>query len=65
MRVDEDERQLSAAATDGARRLADIVRDMDAAAIALDDLAVRRPTLDDVFLTLTGHARGGREVGAP
>ena len=29
---------------------------LDAAGIALDDLAVRRPTLDDVFLALTGHA---------
>jgi len=33
-----------------------VVRDLDAAGVALDDLAVRRPTLDDVFLSLTGHA---------
>jgi ABC-2 type transport system ATP-binding protein len=32
------------------------VRDLDAAGIALDDLALRRPTLDDVFLSLTGRA---------
>ena len=25
-------------------------------AIALDDLGIRRPSLDDVFLALTGHA---------
>jgi ABC-2 type transport system ATP-binding protein len=31
------------------------VRQLDAAAIGIDDLAVRRPTLDDVFLKLTGH----------
>ena len=55
VRVDETERLVSAAADHGAARLADIVRDMDAAGIGLDDLAVRRPTLDDVFLTLTGH----------
>ena len=55
VRVDEDERVVSAAAENGARRLADIVREMDTAGIGLDDLAVRRPTLDDVFLTLTGH----------
>ena len=61
VRVDETERLVSAAAENGARRLADIVRDMDAAGIGLDDLAVRRPTLDDVFLTLTGH---GAEVEA-
>jgi ABC-2 type transport system ATP-binding protein len=56
VRVEAEGRRLSGAAVDGARRLADVVRDFDAAAISLDDLAVRRPTLDDVFLTLTGHA---------
>jgi ABC-2 type transport system ATP-binding protein len=56
VRVDEGNRHLSGAAVDGARRLADIVREFDASGIGLDDLAVRRPTLDDVFLTLTGHA---------
>jgi hypothetical protein len=32
------------------------VRQLDAAGLGLSDLAVRRPTLDDVFLTLTGQA---------
>jgi ABC-2 type transport system ATP-binding protein len=31
------------------------VRDLDAAGVLLDDLAIRHPSLDDVFLTLTGH----------
>jgi hypothetical protein len=31
------------------------VRDLDAAGIAIDDIGLRRPTLDDVFLALTGH----------
>ncbi|OWY62005.1 daunorubicin/doxorubicin resistance ABC transporter ATP-binding protein DrrA, partial [cyanobacterium TDX16] len=35
--------------------VADAVRALDAAGIAVDDLLIRRPTLDDVFLTLTGH----------
>jgi ABC-2 type transport system ATP-binding protein len=56
VRIERETRHLSAAAADGARRLATIVRDFDAAAIGLEDLGVRRPTLDDVFLTLTGHA---------
>ena len=55
VRVDESTRHLSGAAANAARRLADVVRDFDAAEIGLEDLAVRRPTLDDVFLTLTGH----------
>ncbi len=56
VRVDEERRQVSAPVANGARLLADAVRDLDAAGVALDDLALRRPTLDDVFLTLTGHA---------
>jgi ABC-2 type transport system ATP-binding protein len=64
VRVEAEARRLSGAAVDGARRLADVVRDFDAAGIGLDDIAVRRPTLDDVFLTLTGHAaeHEGREA---
>jgi len=35
--------------------IVDAVRLLDARHIAVDDLAMRRPTLDDVFLSLTGH----------
>jgi ABC-2 type transport system ATP-binding protein len=55
VRIEPESRHLSAAAANGARRLADVIRDFDAAGISIEDLAVRRPTLDDVFLTLTGH----------
>ena len=34
----------------------DALRRLDDAGVAVDDLTLRRPTLDDVFLTLTGHA---------
>ncbi len=40
----------------GAGVLADAVRQLDSAGVPIADLAVRRPTLDDVFLRLTGHA---------
>lgn len=56
VQVDVAERHLAVPVTHGARQLAAIVRDLDAAQITLTDLALRRPTLDDVFLTLTGHA---------
>ncbi len=36
--------------------IADAVRQLDDAGIAIDDIAVRTPTLDDVFLTLTGRS---------
>jgi ABC-2 type transport system ATP-binding protein len=35
--------------------IADAVRRLDEAGVGIDDIAVRRPTLDDVFLKLTGH----------
>src|SRR5260370_20055115 len=54
---------VEAPVTSGARRMPDIVRDLDAASLLLDDLGIRRPSLDDVFLTLTGHAAGGGQGG--
>jgi ABC-2 type transport system ATP-binding protein len=32
------------------------IRKLDAAGVAVDDIALHRPTLDDVFIALTGHA---------
>jgi ABC-2 type transport system ATP-binding protein len=39
----------------GAGILPAVIRDLDAAGIPLADIALRRPTLDDAFLALTGH----------
>jgi ABC-2 type transport system ATP-binding protein len=47
---------LTVPAHGGAQTLVQIVRDLDEAGIHIDDIALRRPTLDDVFLALTGHA---------
>jgi ABC-2 type transport system ATP-binding protein len=33
-----------------------LMHSLDAAGVQIHDLAVQRPTLDDVFLSLTGHA---------
>ena len=41
---------------DGPTALSRIVGEVTAAGIALHDAGMRRPTLDDVFLQLTGHA---------
>ena len=42
-------------APDGVRTLAEALRRLDAAGVAPDDVALRKPTLDEVFLTLTGR----------
>ena len=36
--------------------IAEAVRRLDERGVTIDDIALRRPTLDDVFLNLTGHA---------
>jgi ABC-2 type transport system ATP-binding protein len=40
----------------GSRSLMDAVRLLDASSVDVADISLRRPTLDDVFLSLTGHA---------
>jgi ABC-2 type transport system ATP-binding protein len=55
VRVGDDGRHFTVALAQDGRQLAVVVRDLDAAKIGLDDFALRRPTLDDVFLSLTGR----------
>jgi ABC-2 type transport system ATP-binding protein len=40
------------------------LRELDSAGIAVQDVGLRRPTLDDVFLSLTGHIAEEREAAA-
>jgi daunorubicin resistance ABC transporter ATP-binding subunit len=42
-------------APDGAGTLTQALRRLDAAGVTPEDVALRKPTLDDVFLALTGH----------
>jgi ABC-2 type transport system ATP-binding protein len=49
--------------TDGTSILTEAVRRLDAAQIKLADIALHRPSLDDVFLALTGHAAEERLDG--
>ncbi len=48
----------------GSDALIDAVRGLDAVAVRTQGLALRRPSLDDVFLALTGHAAEEDEDGA-
>ncbi len=54
--VDEDELRVSVPVRSGTSVLAEVVRRLDASGVEIADLTLRRPTLDDVFLKLTGHA---------
>ena len=53
--VSGDGRGLDVAVTDGPPALQHVLADLRSAGIELHDAGMRRPTLDDVFLKLTGH----------
>jgi ABC-2 type transport system ATP-binding protein len=53
---EEHTRRLTVPASGGASCLVQIVRELDEDGIVIDDIGLRRPTLDDVFLALTGHS---------
>jgi ABC-2 type transport system ATP-binding protein len=53
--VDEDTHMVTVQVEGGTRALADVVRELDTVGVEAQDLAFRRPTLDEVFLSLTGH----------
>ncbi|MEZ5238971.1 MAG: ATP-binding cassette domain-containing protein [Microthrixaceae bacterium] len=58
--------QLLVPISGGAPVLTDALRRLDAAGVQLRDVGLRRPTLDDVFLSLTGHrAEQDDDAGAP
>jgi ABC-2 type transport system ATP-binding protein len=53
--LDEGLRRLSAPVNNGSAALLDVIREFDAQGIRPLDIAMKRPSLDDVFLSLTGH----------
>ncbi|CAL9273157.1 ATP-binding cassette domain-containing protein OS=Streptomyces rochei OX=1928 GN=G3I25_31925 PE=4 SV=1 [Streptomyces rochei] len=59
--LDPDRRTVGAASTDPTLTLPRLVRELDAAGVPLLDASLRPPTLDDVFLRLTGE---NKEVAA-
>ncbi|MCU1354269.1 MAG: DynT5 [Acidimicrobiales bacterium] len=65
-RTDLDTQRVSAPVEGGAEQLATVVRLLDDRHILVDDVGLRRPTLDEVFLALTGQAIDSTpDVAAP
>jgi ABC-2 type transport system ATP-binding protein len=54
--IDAHARRLTTPTSGGTESLVSVLRALDAAGIPIDDVGLRRPTLDDVFLSLTGHS---------
>jgi ABC-2 type transport system ATP-binding protein len=64
VQVDEHSRRLTAPVSGGAKALMTVLRQLDADNIAVLDVGLRRPTLDDVFLELTGRAADAADGNA-
>ncbi|WP_335981670.1 MULTISPECIES: ATP-binding cassette domain-containing protein [Streptomycetaceae] len=62
--VDRHTRKVTVPVTGGAKLLAEVIRELDAESIEIDDIGLRRPTLDDVFISLTGHTAEESEARA-
>jgi ABC-2 type transport system ATP-binding protein len=58
VRVSRDGRRLRAPVRGGAGLATTVVRALDHAGVAVDDVQVHQPSLDDVFFALTGHPTG-------
>jgi ABC-2 type transport system ATP-binding protein len=60
LQVDEEAASIAIpVGADGASQLAEVVRRLDRARVQLADVVLRRPSLDEVFLVLTGHKAEG------
>jgi ABC-2 type transport system ATP-binding protein len=53
--VQQHTRKVTVPVVGGAKLLAEVIRELDARGVEIDDIGLRRPTLDDVFISLTGH----------
>jgi ABC-2 type transport system ATP-binding protein len=62
--VDRDRRTIAIAAVDGARELHDLLGTLQEAGVEVETASLGRPTLDDVFLALTGHGATDGATGA-
>src|SRR5205814_10093645 len=57
-RIEETTRMVSVGVEAGIERLRDALASLDGAADAVEDISLRPPKLDEVFLTLTGQPAG-------
>ncbi|MEV6671695.1 ATP-binding cassette domain-containing protein [Streptomyces sp. NPDC051162] len=60
-KIESHTRKVTVPVSGGAKLLAEVIRELDGRGIEIDDIALRRPTLDDVFISLTGHAAVSEE----
>jgi ABC-2 type transport system ATP-binding protein len=59
--LDEGLRQISAPVSTGSQALFEVLKSLDSNGIHALDVGLKRPSLDDVFLSLTGHSAEAKE----
>ncbi|WP_194813611.1 ATP-binding cassette domain-containing protein [Nocardia sp. XZ_19_385] len=62
--IDDVERRVHAPVTDRVAALTEVARTLQDEGIVVEDIGLRRPSLDDVFLQLTGHRTETTEEAA-
>ncbi|MFZ9124112.1 MAG: ATP-binding cassette domain-containing protein [Ilumatobacteraceae bacterium] len=55
LRIHHDDGELSAPVSNGVEALSTVLRELESRQVTIVDIGLRRPTLDDVFMELTGH----------
>src|SRR5690606_27208497 len=64
IKVDEQTRTVTAPVSGGSGVLIEVLRGLDGTQVTVLDVGLRRPTLDDVFLALTGHSTESSSNGS-
>ena len=64
-RVDRERQRITLPAPEGMASLRAALDRLDGAGVSVDDIGLRRPSLDDVFLALTGHGASDGEAPGP
>ena len=63
MRTDKATKKLSFATKGGVHQLKQVLSQLEDANIEVENISFHSPTLDDVFLTLTGHLTNAEDKG--
>ena len=63
--IEVDERLVSGRVPRAGKAVPGLLRDLESNGVSLESIEVARPTLDDVFLTLTGRSLRDADAGAP
>lgn len=62
--ADPEQRTISIASKGGAKKAKELLQELEDSKVEVETISMHRPTLDDVFMSLTGHAASAAEAEA-